>query len=74
MSEVRRRIQHNSVNAKLTTFAEQCGQHMEKEPSGFLDQTPSKRFDELIIQNGDGQMIYNVRGSDLLASTYICKT
>ena len=69
-----RHLQHNNVNCKMATFAEQCGHRVEKEPSGFLDPATNKRPDRFIILNGGGQMITTCKASTFLPPNTSAKT
>jgi hypothetical protein len=68
-----RRVQHNHVNKKFANFVDLCGHQVQIEPSSFLDPTTKKRPDGLIRLNDGGNMIYDVRGFDSLAPSYIDK-
>jgi hypothetical protein len=68
-----RRVQHNQVNTKFANFVDKCGHNIEKEPGVFLDPTTKRRPDGFIRLNDGGNMIYDVRGFDSLAPSYIDK-
>ena len=66
-----RRDQHDRVNAKFITYARVCGHEAQREPGSFLDPTTQKRPDGLLhVCNGD-DIIYDVRGFDPLAPSYL---
>ena len=66
-----RRVQHDHVNNTFATFARLCGHAVQMEPSGFLDPETQKRPDGFIRLNDGGNMLYDVRGFDSLAPSYI---
>jgi hypothetical protein len=70
-SALGRRVQHNIVNKTFATFARLCGHAVETEPDCFAEPLTRKRPDGFIRLNDGGNMIYDVRGFDSLAPSYI---
>jgi hypothetical protein len=70
-SAIGRRAQHDRVNTLFASFAKSCGHGVTVEPGNFIDPTTKKRPDGFLRLDDGSHIIYDVRGFDPLAKSYI---
>lgn len=66
-----RRLQHNKVVARIVSFARQCGHGADSEVKMFQEPNSKERPDGLIYWSNGKHTLFDVRGYDPLAPSYL---